>query len=732
MREKLKTVAEIFLGRGRFDIRKKLLRLVLFGSVLTFSALSLISLIGMFTTWHFLEVEGEELGGSVADYTKNFIEERAKSNLLESTQLRAKMMNCEFQNIIETIQVMSDTLSNIMRSPENHTPRRLPNALYETVYSATPYIHYSKELLEKGLTDEIIREVEITSNFADLSQPLSKFYTCVIIGSRKGYTVTLDVMPEDDPVVPLSNEPARTEYDPRTKRWYKIGETVTKPTFTDIYLATGTNEPCISCVMPYYDNDGFAGVTAIDRRISDIYQLIGETKLSDTGFCFIINENGDVLYSTQEEGIFKAGEKNLRNSSDIAVENIARRMINGENSVMMTRLDNKDYFIAFAPMDSVGWSIASVVEKDEVFAPAEIARENVLLRIENFKTNFGQLFVLLLILGIILLPILLSLLFRMGIKISARFVEPIQELSDGVREIASGNLDKKLDIKTGDEIEHLATCFNAMTDELQTYMANLTKVTAEKERIATELDVAKDIQTSMLPNIFPPFPERKEFDIYATMNAAKEVGGDFYDFYLLDENHLVITIADVSGKGIPAALFMMISKTILKNFSMTMTNPEDFSAVMTLANNQLCQNNDAMMFVTVFMGMLDLKTGEFVYVNGGHNPPLLYKKSADEYNYLEVKRNFVLGGMDDLDFVQQKIKLEQGDKIFLYTDGVTEALNKKNDQYGEKNLRDCLNRSEKNLSVEELLRYVRADVNKHVDGAEQSDDITMLVLKFNG
>ena len=234
-----------------------------------------------------------------------------------------------------------------------------------------------------------------------------------------------------------------------------------------------------------------------------------------------------------------------------------------------------------------------------------------------------------------------------------------------------------------------------------------------------------------MPNIFPPFPDRKEFDIYATMNAAKEVGGDFYDFYLLDENHLVITIADVSGKGIPAALFMMISKTILKNFSMTMTNPEDFSAVMTLANNQLCQNNDAMMFVTVFMGMLDLKTGEFIFVNGGHNPPLLYKKSANEYNYLEVKRNFVLGGMDDLDFVQQKIKLEKGDAIFLYTDGVTEALNKKNDQYGEKNLRDCLNRSEKNLSVEELLHFVRADVDKHVDGAEQSDDITMLILKFN-
>ena len=297
-----------------------------------------------------------------------------------------------------------------------------------------------------------------------------------------------------------------------------------------------------------------------------------------------------------------------------------------------------------------------------------------------------------------------------------------------MREIASGNLDEKIDIKTGDEIEHLATCFNAMTDELKTHINNLTKITAEKERIATELDVAKNIQTSMLPNDFNF--NRSEFDIYATMNAAKEVGGDFYDFYLIDENHLIVTIADVSGKGIPAALFMMMSKTILKNFVMTMSNPDDFSAVMSLSNNQLCQNNDTMMFVTVFMGMLDLKTGEFIFVNGGHNPPLVYHNSTDSYEYLKIAKNFVLGGIEDIDFKQQSIKLEKGDKIIMYTDGVTEALNPNNELYGEERLINCLNRSDRNLSVEELLAFVRADVNTHVNGADQSDDITMLTLIF--
>jgi sigma-B regulation protein RsbU (phosphoserine phosphatase) len=234
-----------------------------------------------------------------------------------------------------------------------------------------------------------------------------------------------------------------------------------------------------------------------------------------------------------------------------------------------------------------------------------------------------------------------------------------------------------------------------------------------------------------LPREFPAFPDHKEFDIHASMNAAKEVGGDFYDFYLLDENHLVVTIADVSGKGIPAALFMMISKTILKNFSMTMINPDDFAAVMTLTNNQLCQNNDAMMFVTVFMGMLDLQTGEFTFVNGGHNPPVVYHKATDTYEYIKVKKNFVLGGMEDIDYMQQSIKLEKGDLIFMYTDGVTEALNKANELYGEERLINCLKRFDQNLSMEELLKFVRADVNKHVNGADQSDDITMLALRVN-
>lgn len=312
-------------------------------------------------------------------------------------------------------------------------------------------------------------------------------------------------------------------------------------------------------------------------------------------------------------------------------------------------------------------------------------------------------------------------------KVSDNFVKPIRELADGVREISSGNFDKKLNIKTGDEIEHLATCFNAMTDELQTYMKDLTKVTAERERLATELDVAAKIQMSMLPQ---KFPARDDCEIFATMHPAKYVGGDFYDFYFLDEKHLVITIADVSGKGVPAAIFMAMSKTILKNYALMMKNPDDFSAVMALTNRQLCQNNYEKMFVTVFLGMLNLETGKFIYVNGGHNFPLVYRTETGKFEYLDVKKSCLLGIKKNLQFNQQSLQLSRGDILFSYTDGVTEAMNEDYEEYLPERLKKILNQADKTAPLDEILNFVLADVKKHAGNAEHSDDITMLACRL--
>ncbi|MBR0261558.1 MAG: SpoIIE family protein phosphatase [Selenomonadaceae bacterium] len=327
------------------------------------------------------------------------------------------------------------------------------------------------------------------------------------------------------------------------------------------------------------------------------------------------------------------------------------------------------------------------------------------------------------------LLIYLAVILLIGGKyLNAKLLNPLTALTQGVKEISDGNLNKKLEIKTGDELQTLAENFNTMTDELKRQMANLTKVTAERERIATELDVATRIQMSMLPK---NFSVDKRVDLFATMTPAKEVGGDLYDFYKTDDNHLFVTIADVSGKGVPAALFMVAAITNLRNYTSALKNPDELKLAIENTNDRLCANNDGGLFVTAFSGVLDLTTGIFRYVNAGHNPPLI-RRRGQNFEELPMELNFVLGGWEDWQYVQQEIQLQTGDTIFFYTDGVTEAVDSTGKLYSLERLQKFLNELDKNLSAEEILSEVRKSLENFSVNAEQSDDITMLAIKFEG
>jgi len=276
-----------------------------------------------------------------------------------------------------------------------------------------------------------------------------------------------------------------------------------------------------------------------------------------------------------------------------------------------------------------------------------------------------------------------------------------------------------------DEIGILSNSLKKMVINLENYMKNLKNITAEKERIKTELDIAKKIQSSMLPNKFPAFPDKPEIDVQAMAEPAKEVGGDFYDFFLIDENHLVIVIADVSGKGIPAALFMVIAKTLIKNNAQSGNTPEQ---VFANVNNQLCEGNDQNMFVTAWMGVLEISTGKLTFVNAGHNAPLL--KEKDDYSWLKSEPGFVLGGMEDTQYSQNEIFLKPEDRIFLYTDGVTEAINKEEEQFGEERLFEIISKKG-DFEISKVLNSVKNNVDVFVGDLNQFDDITMLILEYN-
>lgn len=300
-------------------------------------------------------------------------------------------------------------------------------------------------------------------------------------------------------------------------------------------------------------------------------------------------------------------------------------------------------------------------------------------------------------------------------------VNNIYQINDSLSAITEGNLDTVVNVRSYMEFDDLSNDINSTVDTLKRYIADAAA------RIDAELAFAKAIQHSAMPSVFPPYPARKEFDIHASMFTAKEVGGDFYDFYFVDEDTLAILVADVSGKGIPAAMFMMQSKMLLKSCAESGMSVEQ---VFTTANEKLCEANDAGMFVTAWMGLLNVKTGVLTFANAGHNPPLL-RQGNGEFAYLKSKPGFVLAGMEGIRYRKNEIQLQPGDAIYLYTDGVTEATDAGEKLYGEERLLKLMNNSH-GLSAQGVCEAVKKDVDLFVGDTEQFDDITMLYLHYSG
>ncbi len=315
-------------------------------------------------------------------------------------------------------------------------------------------------------------------------------------------------------------------------------------------------------------------------------------------------------------------------------------------------------------------------------------------------------------------------------RISGSILKPIRELNTAANELVK-NIDQdvpfEVDIHTEDELETLAESFADMDEGLRKYIRELSRVTAEKERIGAELNVATQIQADMLPRIFPAFPERDDIDIFASMTPAKEVGGDFYDFFLVDQDHLALVMADVSGKGVPAALFMVIAKTLIKNRMLAGDSP---AQALANANKQLCEGNEAEMFVTVWLALIDLKTGKGIAANAGHEHPAL-RRAGGQYELVVYRHSPAVATMDGMRFREHEFELQPGDSLFVYTDGVAEATDSHDELYGAERMIDALN---ENVDAEpaRLLPAIKESIDRFVGDAPQFDDITMLNLYYKG
>ncbi|MEI6153111.1 MAG: SpoIIE family protein phosphatase [Deltaproteobacteria bacterium] len=494
---------------------------------------------------------------------------------------------------------------------------------------------------------------------------------------------------------------------------YQIPKELDRPMWSEPYFGEGGGTIMSSYSVPFYkvvnEKRQLAGVVVVDISVETLQDIVSSIKIFRTGYAFLISKNGTfVTHPAKElimnETIFSVAE--ARN--DEALRDFGQKMVRGESTLLPFKTESaitgKESWMTHVPIKSSGWSLAIVFPYDEL--------------IEDI-TRLNRVVLFLGITGIFLLSLAV-------IYISRSITGPLEKLARATEEIGKGNLDADLPvIKSHDEVGKLAESFAYMKTALKDYIERLTETTALKERMESELKVAHGIQMSILPKVFPPFPDRQEFDIYATIEPAREVGGDFYDFFLIDSDHLCFVIADVSGKGIPAALFMAVTKTLIKSKATVGLTPD---RIIARVNEELCVGNDENMFVTLFCGILNTGTGEILYANGGHNPPLIMRKQG-EIVFVHGESHLMVGIMEDASYTTERFVLEPGDCLFLYTDGVTEAMNDKNELFPDDQLKNALHKLH-GKPIQETNENIEHEIRHFAQGAPQSDDITMMIIKY--
>ncbi len=496
--------------------------------------------------------------------------------------------------------------------------------------------------------------------------------------------------------------------------WYQIPKELKRAGWSEPYFDEGCGNIIMTTYsVPLYQRDGgqmrFVGVATADLSLDWLKEIVSSVHIYKSGYAFLVSQNG--VFVTHPDNslimrssIFSMSETHL----DPALRNLGRAMIHGGEAFVPVRdfSTGKNSWLYYAPLPANGWSIGVIFPEDELFADIQdLSREVLLIGLTGF----------IFLLGAIAL-------------ISATITRPLRYLDRTAHEIAQGNLDAELpDVPVNDEIGRLTRSFGNMKVALKEYINNLAETTAAKERIESELKIARTIQMSFLPKRFPPFRESESFEVYATLEPAREVGGDLYDFSLLDEDHLFFAVGDVSDKGVPAALFMAVTKTLLKGMAELQLSP---SEILERVNNELCRENESMMFVTVFCGILNFKSGKLEYSNAGHEPPLLLRP-GNRPQWLELPSGFILGINEDSPYQTREIKLIPGDMMLIYTDGVTEALDKDLKLFSSDQLLAAVDGSTA-VTAEGLVNTILDVVKDYSADVQQADDITVMAIRYKG
>ena len=694
---------------------------------LLFVAISIFGFM-MIKVLHTLEASNKDLNDTIGAKSSAYMTEASQNRMLELAGEKADIADEIFLEFKRGVLTVASVAEHIYSNPELYPSRSVPLPDASRDGQLTIQVLYSSHT--DPWDPAIVRELNLIGNVQDSLMAVNGSYesmASIYVATESGFMVQADYIPskkydESGNLMPL---------EAKERPWYIGAAESGEAYFTPVTKDAHTPRLGIMCGVPVYSGGKLVAVAGAGMYLDDMEDLVQSVELGESGNACILNGSGQVLFSTYKDGILAAvaDAPDLRLSEETDIAEMAKRAVNGEEGVITLTLGDIPCYAAYSPMATVGWSMIVFLEKEAIEAPTNQLIENIdIITEKSFQETSSYIrYAFFLLIGLFAAAVAIAI--AASAALSRQIVKPIQKLTEEVGEMHGDNLDFQWDLNTGDETQLLAESFQSLTTRMKEYIKENEEITAEKERISTEMSLANKIQASMLPSTFPPFPDRTEFDIYALMDPAREVGGDFYDFFFVDEDQLCMVVADVSGKGVPAALFMMISKTIIQSFAKLGVIP---AGVLTMTNNTICASNEEEMFVTVWIGILDLSTGKLTAANAGHEYPII-KKPGGEFEILKDKHGFVVGGMEECVYTQYELQLEPGSKIFLYTDGVPEAMGgeKGDEMFGLDRLLETLN-ANKDKSPEEISTKVRSAIEDFVHDAEQFDDITMLCVEYKG
>ncbi|MDR1496288.1 MAG: SpoIIE family protein phosphatase [Clostridiales Family XIII bacterium] len=691
-------------------IRKKILTAFLSVCVVSVIAVGLVNVITLNQIRDMTEEASRDLGAIAAKNSSESLEQLALSGLQTLTNETASGIDERFESYVDDLSLMVHHVETLYENPSAFVPAPVRN--YLDIPDGELAMHWFLEpiadvtgtndgaaLSASGLLDETYLLGNAERIFGTMMK-IKPEITSIYIATESGQNLQFDA------AVAQKAEVIGSDLVIHDRPWYVAPSQSGELYISDTYRDLGGRGLNITMSSPIYVDGVFKGVLGFDILVDDLDKQLSEMAINGSGWVELLGK----------DKVISAPDLTVENEYELPPFWDALQATDSGNTTSV--IDGEKVFVVWNALPLTGWKLCYIMPERDVTGPAEDTHEQIVAlsgkSAEDMSKNIGET---ILVIGVLLLFVII-LAVIVAIFVSRRLSGPIMQLTADAEDIGAGALDRVLTASTGDEIEALAHTINDMVSDIK-------RVTGEKERIGAELAVATEIQASMLPSIFPPFPERSEIDLYASMLPAKEVAGDFYDFFMVGDDTLAIVIADVSGKGVPSALFMVIAKTLIKNNAQMGKSPKE---VFETVNDILCENNEASMFVTGFMAYLDLLTGELTCVNAGHNPPLLTREG--KFEWVKIKRGFVLAGMENMTYSQETLTMAPGDTLYVYTDGVTEAMDKDGALWGDERLKDALDRYTGVSSSQDLTVSIKDEIDRFADGAEQADDITMLALRY--